>query len=254
MKILFLGTSAGWPLPRLGCSCQICKSQDSKDKRLRPGILVNDKILLDAPFDIYHQLQKENVNTKEISHILLTHAHDDHIWGLYDLSHIYGRENPIIIISTKSVLSGIKSRLKVTLSSFRLYEANPFEKVNLFPDTFCWFIPVKHTIDTFAIKIKAPKPIVYAPEFRKIEKSAQKFLGDIDLAIIDGSSKERFGQAKGHETITEGLKLGKRLNAKRILFTNIGHKTDTHKNLERFVTSQGNHKFSVAFDGMIIKL
>jgi len=45
MKILFLGTSAGWPLPRLGCQCEICQSKDPLDTRLRPSVLVNDKIL-----------------------------------------------------------------------------------------------------------------------------------------------------------------------------------------------------------------
>ena len=79
-------------------------------------------------------------------------------------------------------------------------------------------------------------------------------LGDLDLAIIDGSSKTRQGQATGHETIEEGLRLGKEILAKRILFTNIGHKTDTHQALEKFVKGTAGNKFGIAFDGIRIKL
>ena len=48
MKIKFLGTSAGWPLPRLGCKCNICASKNSKDRRTRSQLLVNDSILLEV--------------------------------------------------------------------------------------------------------------------------------------------------------------------------------------------------------------
>ena len=74
------------------------------------------------------------------------------------------------------------------------------------------------------------------------------------MAILDGSSKTSYGQAKGHETIEEGLRFGKDVNAKRVLFTNIGHKTDTHANLEAFMKEHGGDKFGIAFDGLELKV
>lgn len=263
MELLFLGTSAGWPLPRLGCNCNICSSSDPRDKRLRPSLLVNDRILLDAPFDIYHELTRCNIDPRAITHILITHSHDDHIWGLYDLSHIYNKNQKLKLVSTRSVLSQIRNKLNITMLSFEINEVKPFEKFPLDSDTHVWFLPVEHTIDAYALKLKAPKPFCYAPEFRKIKISVRKKLGDVDLAILDGSSKDKRGQAKGHETIVEGLRLGKEINAKRTLFTNIGHKTDTHENLEKFVKSPDVNRdsprfdrgrFGIAFDGMKIKL
>lgn len=255
MEVLFLGTSAGWPLPRLNCSCNICTSSDSKDKRLRPSILINKSYLIDAPPDIYHQLNIHQVDPKKISHILITHSHDDHIMGLYDLSHIYERKDKIKLIATMRVLSEMRKKVGVSMQSFNIEEAKPFKKVDLGNNNSCWFIPVKHgNIEAYAIKVKAAKPIVYAPEFRKILPSSKKELGDIELAIIDGSSKTSHGQAKGHETIEEGIRLGKEIRAKKILFTNIGHKTDCHENLLEFVRTEGSDKFGIAFDGLGIKL
>jgi len=254
MEILFLGTSSGWPLPRLGCSCAICTSEDTKDKRLRPSILINGKVLIDASPDIYHQIKIHHVDPTQISHILITHAHDDHIAGLYDLSHIYQKGGRVNLLATREVIFQMRKKVGTSMLSFRIQEVKPFAKTNLRNDFDCWFIPVQHSVPAYGIKIKAPKPILYAPEFRKILPSSKKDLGDLELAIIDGSSKSLRGQAKGHETIEEGIRLSKDIRAKKILFTNIGHITDTQQNLVNFVKYEGGDKFNIAFDGLVIKL
>jgi phosphoribosyl 1,2-cyclic phosphodiesterase len=210
--------------------------------------------LIDASLDIYHELSKHKVDPTKITHIFITHAHDDHIGGLYDLSHIYGRSVKPIIVSAQSILSEIRRKMGVSILSFKTKEIQPFEKIEIEKTASFWFIPVKHTVETYAIKIKAQKPIFYAPEFRKIRPSSRKPLGDANLAIIDGSSKTSLGQAKGHETIKEGLRLGKEIGAKKIYFTNIGHKTDTHQNLTNFVKLAGGDKFNIAYDGLTLKI
>ncbi|MCH7640980.1 MBL fold metallo-hydrolase [Patescibacteria group bacterium] len=254
MEILFLGTSSGWPLPRLGCKCHICSSDSPKDKRSRPSILINKSILIDAPPDIYTELKNHKVDPTKITHILLTHAHDDHIMGLFDLSHIYEKPGKVKLISTPGVLAHTRKKMRISLFAFETIEVKPFEKVRVGNDSYCWFIEVVHTVEAYGIKIKAPKPVLYAPEFRKIYRSNRKQLGDLDLAIIDGSSKTRTGQARGHETIEEGIRLGTNIRAKKVLFTNIGHKTDTHDELVRFVKEKGGNRFDIAFDGLIAKL
>ena len=254
MNILFLGTSSGWPLPRLGCKCDICASQDQKDRRLRPSLLINKSILIDASPDIYHQFEKYNIDPTEITHILITHAHHDHISGLYDLSHIYNVRRKIELIASQGTMNALRRKMGPSLFRFRNREIKPFEKNQIGSNLYFWFVPVIHTIEAYAIKIKQSRPFVYAPEFRKILPSSKKYLGNIDLAIIDGSSKTFRGQAKGHETIEEGLRLGKELAAKKVLFTNIGHITDGHEALVNFVKENGSHKFGIAFDGLEIKV
>lgn len=254
MKIKFLGTSSGWPLPRLGCTCSICKSKDPKDKRLRPSLLFDDEVLLDISPDIYHQIQNFNIDPTKIKYIILTHAHDDHIMGLYDLGHIYNSHSKPILISTKSVLDHAGKRFGISLFSFKKAALSPSKKLTLGKSTNIWLVPVRHTVEAYGIKIKSKKPFLYAPEFRSIPKPSKNLLGDLDLLIIDGSSKTKVGQARGHETIKDGVEVAKQLSPKKIYFTNIGHKTDTHTKLSEFVKSKGGAKFNIAFDGLELKL
>jgi phosphoribosyl 1,2-cyclic phosphate phosphodiesterase len=252
MKILFLGTSSGWPLPRLGCKCHICTTNSPQDKRLRPSVLINDHILLDAPPDIYHQLQKFSIDATKIDTIILTHAHDDHIMGLFDLSHIYNSSG-VNLISTHSVHSRVSRKMGISLRSFRKLVVKPFEMHRL-KNAEITLLPVEHTVEAYAIKVKAPKIFIYAPEFKSIKKSSKKLIGDSDLFVMDGSSKTRVGQARGHQTIEHGLKIARHIYAKQYLFTNIGHKTDTHNSLVDFVKENGGEKFNIAYDGLEMKL
>ena len=70
----------------IGCDCEVCMSADKKDKRLRPGIMVQSKettIVVDTTPDFRYQMLRENV--KKLDAVLFTHPHKDHIAGLDDV-------------------------------------------------------------------------------------------------------------------------------------------------------------------------
>lgn len=255
MKILFLGTSAGWPLPRLGCDCYLCQSKDSKDKRLRSAVLINDSILIDAPPDIYHQLTKFRVDTSKISALLITHAHPDHINGFYDLTHLYNRklEIPKLIVPLE-ILNGLRQ--------FHTLPLKPFKPEVIQPKTVIEegkvkisFFPVEHSrISCYGIKMKEDKIFVYIPDIVKLPKQERKQVRDVHLLVLDGSSLGRKGKTKIHQSIEEGIKLAKELKPKLCYFTHIGHITGTYQELEKFVLKNGGRNFHIAYDGLEIEM
>lgn len=79
--ILGSGDTLGTPIA--GCNCTTCL--DAESKRYRFGILltVNDsKILVDPNPDLKWQCIDNNLQLKDIDHVLVTHQHSDHINGL----------------------------------------------------------------------------------------------------------------------------------------------------------------------------
>jgi len=255
MKILFLGTSAGWPLPRLGCNCQICASSDAKDKRLRPAVLVNETILIDTGPDIYHQLVRHKVNTKKIKTLVLTHAHPDHILGFYDLTHLYNREEKEPkLITTQEVLNGLRLIHRLPVAPFKPEIITPPEVLEIEGVKISLF-PVKHSRSPcFGVKMKGKGVFVYLPDIRRFPRSKRKSLRDVHLLVLDGSSLGKRGQTRIHQSIEEGVRLAKDLKPKRVYFIHIGHITGLHQDLEAFVQKEGGKNFHIAYDGLELEI
>lgn len=104
VKFTFLGTGTSHGVPVLGCRCDVCRSSDRRDKRLRSAGLLETartRILIDAGPDIRQQLMPQPF--RQINAVLLTHHHYDHVGGIDDLRpycqfgdiDLYGNEETI---------------------------------------------------------------------------------------------------------------------------------------------------------------
>ena len=79
MKLKFLGTGSTLGVPIWNCDCETCTSNDKKNKRYRPSLMVeidNKIIIIDFGQDFRTQLIENNI--KKIDYAFLTHAHADH--------------------------------------------------------------------------------------------------------------------------------------------------------------------------------
>ena len=86
MKLTFLGTGTSGGVPSLGCTCDVCRSTDPHDKRLRTSALLEDqdtRVLIDCGPDFRQQLMP--FDFKPLTGVLLTHIHYDHVGGIDDL-------------------------------------------------------------------------------------------------------------------------------------------------------------------------
>lgn len=86
LTITLLGTGTSSGVPMIGCECEVCRSADKNDTRLRSSILVQSAtttLVVDTGPDFRYQMLRENVKT--IDAVLFTHPHRDHIAGLDDI-------------------------------------------------------------------------------------------------------------------------------------------------------------------------
>ena len=79
-SILVLGSGTSVGVPMIGCRCKTCSSDDQRDKRLRPSVLLrlgNARVLIDTSPDFRYQALHFGID--RIDAILYTHAHADHL-------------------------------------------------------------------------------------------------------------------------------------------------------------------------------
>src|SRR5690554_6287752 len=97
-ELIFLGTGTSTGVPEIGCECSVCLSSNEKDKRFRTSVLLKSsqqRVLIDCGPDFRQQMLKNQI--RELSAILLTHEHYDHVAGLDDVrplghTHIYASQ------------------------------------------------------------------------------------------------------------------------------------------------------------------
>jgi phosphoribosyl 1,2-cyclic phosphate phosphodiesterase len=84
ITILGSGTSTGVPL--IGCDCEVCTSNNPKNKRLRTSIKISSPtttVVIDTTPDFRYQMLR--TNTTHIDAVVFTHPHRDHYAGLDDI-------------------------------------------------------------------------------------------------------------------------------------------------------------------------
>src|SRR5438477_7676230 len=85
-KITVLGSGTSVGVPTIGCHCAVCTSDDPRDNRLRPSVLVSYEdrnVLIDTTPDFRFQALRAKIN--HLDAVIFTHSHADHIMGLDDV-------------------------------------------------------------------------------------------------------------------------------------------------------------------------
>ena len=121
MKIRLLGTGTSQGVPVIGCTCEVCCSDDPKDRRLRTAALVTEgdtTICIDTGPDFRQQMLQAGVS--RLDGVLLTHEHNDHIIGIDDTRPFVFRQNiDMPVYGLQRVLNDLKLRFAYVFSEHK---------------------------------------------------------------------------------------------------------------------------------------
>jgi len=252
MKILFLGTGTSTGIPVIGCDCNVCRSTDPGNKRLRTSIYISSnqaRILVDASPDLRQQALLYGL--RRVDAVVFTHAHADHIFGFDDIRRFNTIQGTIIpaygmpetIHDLKRIFNYVdtgsdkKGSYRPRINFVEIRECFSIGDIKVCP------VPVQHHGMTAGYVFEqGALRVGYFPDCLKMGDDTVAHLQGLDVMILDAL---RHRPHLTHMTVEESVGLLKRIKAKKSLLIHMCHDLD-HAELERSLPEG----IGVSYDGL----
>ena len=253
MQATFLGTGTSQGVPIIGCDCEVCSSENEKDKRLRSSLLIrinNQNFVIDAGPDFRQQMLREQL--KNLHAILITHEHVDHIFGLDDIrSFNWIQKHPTDIYAEDRVQKAIMRIFDYVFAEYK-YPGIPKMQLHLvenkpFSINGVKVIPIRcfhHKLPVFGYRIG---DLTYITDTNFIpDEEVEKIKGS-RILIINALRKERH---LSHFNLEEALQVIEHVQPEKSFFTHISHSFGLHDKVQKELPEN----VFLAYDGLKLEL
>jgi phosphoribosyl 1,2-cyclic phosphate phosphodiesterase len=251
LKVTFLGTGTSQGVPVIGCTCEVCRSIDFRDKRLRSSILVEIKdqsFIIDTGPDFRQQMLREQV--RRLDAVIFTHAHRDHTAGLDDVrAYNFIQQMDMPVYGTTEVLDQLKVEYayafvkeyypgipRLSLNTIN-GEAFTVNGISFLP------LPVMHLqMPVLGFRIEN---FSYITDANYIPPQTMERLEGTEILVLNALQRE---QHISHFNLAEALEMVETIQPRHTYLTHISHKLGLHADVAKELPDH----VSLAFDGLQI--
>lgn len=279
MELLFLGTGAGELWPSVFCNCPACQQgvqESGRQARIGSCLLIGRRFLVDVPPNLGLAAAQRGVSLADVTHIFITHSHQDHFDPCVLAATRNGTDSPIKMYCNE--------RLSQLLPSYQQFNRffNP-EKLNLAIKTIRPFdrvveedagisvtaLPADHDHTggeeplVFIFELEG-KTLLYACDtgwfpdetWKELEKHTY------DVVIVECTFHEIMECRRGHLSLGSFLEIKGRFEGRgllskgcKVIAQHIGHKHgDDDPSQETLRGKLSRHGVDLAWDGKVLEV
>lgn len=253
MLITLLGTGTSSGVPLIGCECDVCRSMDFRDKRLRSSIHIaieGRSFVIDTGPDFRQQMLR--LDLKQLDAVLFTHEHKDHTAGLDEVRAfnfrsgqdmpIYGRlpvlkqlEREFAYIFAETKYPGIPRVTPIEIDN------ESFEVLGI---RFTPIDVLHHKLPVFGFRVG---DFTYLTDLNFIEEQELEKVYGTKVLVLDALQRQPH---ISHFTLDQAIALANQIGAPRTYFTHISHKLGLHREVEKELPDH----IRLGYDGLRIQL
>jgi phosphoribosyl 1,2-cyclic phosphate phosphodiesterase len=218
----------------LGCDCAVCNSDDPRNQRTRPSVLLAlpaGNLLIDTTPEMRIQLLRERI--RRVHAIAFTHHHADHLFGLDD-ARLFPKwiGGPVPVFCEQDTEDCIKRVFSYAfrqgtehwpagfvpkIQFVRIAPEAPFEVLGE------RILPIRLEHGPFSVLGFRIGDLAYCTDVNRIPEESWAALEGLDTLVLDAL---RIEPHPTHFSLDEALEVIRRLRPRRTLFTHLSHGFD----------------------------
>jgi phosphoribosyl 1,2-cyclic phosphate phosphodiesterase len=253
LEITFLGTGTSNGVPAIGCDCDTCRSDDPKDKRLRPSIYVRFDdgfgMLVDTGPDL--RAQALHYGIRRVDAIFFTHGHADHLAGLDDVRRFNALQRQRIACYGDRQTIGEVRRMFAYAFEPDTPKGGGLPLLDLFAieGPFCIgreeLVPVRVFHGERPVLGFRVGRFAYLTDCNCIPDESWPLLEGLDVIVLDALRDEPHPT---HFNVAQAVDAGRRIGARQTYFTHM-----THDLRHRGTNARLPAGMELAYDGLVLQ-
>lgn len=225
-ELTFLGSGTSMGVPTLGCECKVCTSNDPRDRRLRPSVMVRWEdhcVLIDTGPDFREQALRHKI--RNVDAVFYTHAHADHILGLDDLRPLsFLKEHNIPLYAEEPTAKVLERVYDYTFAADTSYTHRARVELHRLGDCVDIFgIPFRRIrVMHGDLKVAGFRfgKAAYLTDMSTIPEESLALLDDLEILVLDALRRK---QHPSHSTLLQSIEWARKIRPLQTYFTHMSH-------------------------------
>jgi phosphoribosyl 1,2-cyclic phosphate phosphodiesterase len=237
----------------IACDCDVCRSVDPRDNRLRSSIMVESqttRIVIDTGPDFRTQMLR--TDTRHLDGILFTHPHKDHIAGLDDVRAFnFFSQKAMKLFANHLTEEALRRDYYYAFSENRYPGIPELDLHVVGTESFSVGDLSVTPIEVWHLKMPVTGfrigDFTYITDANRIEEEELEKIRGSRVIVVNALRKEKH---ISHFNLREAISLVQGLGIPQAYFTHISHQLGLHGSVSRELPEG----IELAYDGLVISI